>query len=394
VAGPGLGPTVGEFQIAVGDDELADLRRRLERTRFADDFANEAWTYGVEGGYLRELVEYWRDGFDWRAAEAAMNMYRHHQVVLDDVPIHFLHIRGTGAGPAMPLVLTHGWPWSFWDFRKVIGPLTDPERYGGDPRDAFDVVVPSLPGFAFSSPLRVPGIDPTAIAALWVRLMRDVLGYDRFGAQGGDWGAVVGAHLGHAHAEHLTGLHLSMPAFMTAAPGTLRPEDYGPDEVGWYERMRAKRHLWDSHLLVHTRDPQTLAWALNDSPVGLAAWLVERRRSWSDCRGDIETRFSKDDLLTTISLYWFTQTFHTTARLYADTFRSRLKLQHDRSPEIEAPTAIAVFPEETVLYPRAVAERHANLRQWTVMPRGGHFAAFEEPELLVDDVRKFFRTLR
>ncbi len=386
-------PQVESFDIAVAEDALVDLRDRLARTRFADDFANESWGYGVEGGYLRTLVEYWLDTFDWRAIETEMNAYAHHRVVLDEMPIHYLHVRGSGPSP-LPLVLTHGWPWTFWDFHKVIGPLSDPAAHGGDPSDAFDVVVPSLPGYGFSSPLRATGVTPPLIASLWVRLMRDVLGYGRFGAQGGDWGAMVSAHLGHAHAGDLVGVHLSMPAFINLSPWELAPEEYGPGEADWYDRVRAKRRLIDSHVRVHTRDPQTLAYALNDSPVGLAAWILERRRAWSDCGGDVERRFTKDDLLTTISLYWFTQTFHTSARLYADTFRTRFEPVHDRVPEIEAPTGIAVFPEDVILVPRVVAVRHANLERWTVMPSGGHFAPMEEPELLVDDVRAFFRPLR
>lgn len=386
-------PRPTSFEVAIPDEDLADLRARLARTRFADDFANASWAYGVDGSYLRELVTYWLDAFDWRGVEAEMNAYAHHRVTLDGLPIHYLHAPGRGPAP-LPLVLTHGWPWTFWDFGKVIGPLADPAVHGGDPADAFDVVVPSLPGFAFSSPLRTTRVTPPVIAGLWVQLMRDVLGYDRFGAHGGDWGAMVSAHLGHAHAEYLAGVHQSMPAFITLDPWSLRREDYGPGEDDWYERTRAKRRLIDSHVLVHRRDPQTLAYALNDSPAGLAAWIVERRRNWSDCGGDVERRFTKDDLLTTISLYWFTQTFHTSARLYADSFGSPFAPAHDRAPEVEAPTGIAVFPEDVVLIPRAVAARRANLTRWTVMPRGGHFAPMEEPELLVEDVRAFFRALR
>ena len=381
------------FTIHVPQPELDDLAERLARTRWADDFANESWVYGVEGGYLRELVDHWRHHFDWRAVEARMNAVPQYRVVVDDVPVHYAHVRGTGPSP-LPLVLSHGWPWTFWDFEAVIGPLTDPAAHGGDPEDAFDVVVPSLPGFGFSSPLRRTGMHPGAIADLWCRLMVDVLGYERFAAQGGDWGAFVTAWLGHAHADRVVGIHQSMPAFITTASGRLTADDFAPDELPRYETMQAKAGTIASHLAVQTHDPQTLAWALHDSPVGLAAWIVERRRGWSDCDGDVERRFSKDDLLTTVSLYWFTQTFHTSARIYADTRRVRPRPVHDRMPEVEAPTAIAVFPQDVIQYPRAVAERHANVQRWTVMPRGGHFAPMEEPGLLVDDIREAFRGLR
>ena len=381
------------FTIHVPQADLDDLAERLARTRWADDFANDAWSYGVEGGYLRDLVDHWRYRFDWRAVEARMNAVPQYRVVIEDVPIHFAHVRGTGPRP-LPLILSHGWPWTFWDFQAVIGPLTDPAAHGGDPEDAFDVVVPSLPGFGFSSPLRRTGLHPAAIADLWRRLMVDVLGYERFAAQGGDWGAFVTAWLGHAHADRVVGIHQSMAAFITTASGRLTADDFAPEELPRFETMQAKAGDIASHLAVQTHDPQTLAWALHDSPVGLAAWIVERRRAWSDCDGDVERRFSKEDLLTTVSLYWFTQTFHTSARIYADTRRARPRPVHDRMPEVEAPTAIAVFPQDVIQYPRAVAERHANLQRWTVMPRGGHFAPMEEPELLVQDIRETFRGLR
>jgi pimeloyl-ACP methyl ester carboxylesterase len=381
------------FEIAIPQSDIDDLRSRLAHTRFADDFANESWRYGVEGNYLRELVAYWHDAYDWRAVEADINSYPHHRVEIDDVPVHFMHVRGTGPAP-LPLVLTHGWPWTFWDFHKVVRPLTDPASFGGDPADAFDLVVPSLPGYGFSSPLRRTGVSAAVTARLWVRLMREVLGYPRFGAHGGDWGALVSANIGHAFAEDVVGIHLSMPLVMTMLPYQVKPEDYGAGEEGWHERMLSRLRMARSHVAVHRDDPQTLAWALNDSPAGLAAWIIERRRAWSDCDGDIERRFSKDDLLTAISIYWFTQTFHTSARYYAESFGGRPQLAHDRKPAIEAPTGVAVFPQDLMLLPRALVAQHANLVHWTVMPRGGHFAALEEPELLAQDIREFFRPLK
>jgi pimeloyl-ACP methyl ester carboxylesterase len=382
------------FEIAVPDDALDDLRARLDRTRFADDFGNDDWSFGVPGDYLHAVIDHWREQFDWRAQEAALNRFSHWRADVRGVPIHFVHERGRGPAP-MPLILTHGWPWTFWDYEQVIGPLVDPVAFGGDAGDAFNLVVPSLPGTAFSSPLRTTGIGVTATARLWMQLMRDVLGYDRFAAGGGDSGAFVSAWLGHAHADHVIGVHLSFPATVSmAAYASIRPGDYSEEEQSWLAQPAPRARGTAAHMAVHVEDPQTLAWAMNDSPVGLAAWLIERRRNWSDCNGDVERRFSKDQLLTTVSLYWLTETFHSSVRFYAESFREPWPLVHDREPPIEAPTAVAVFPEELLRVPRRFMERQANLARWTVMPRGGHFAPAEEPDLLVEDIRAFFRPLR
>jgi pimeloyl-ACP methyl ester carboxylesterase len=381
------------FEIDVADEALDDLAVRLRRTRFADDFGNDDWTFGVPREYLGEIVGHWLERFDWREQERAMNGFANYRVDLDGIPIHFVHERGRGPAP-MPLILTHGWPWTFWDYEHLIGPLSDPSRFGGDADDAFDVIVPSLPGTAFSSPLRTTGIGVTATADLWVRLMRDVLGYDRFAAGGGDSGAFVSVRLGHAHAAHVIGVHLNFPATVSmAALGTIRPEDYSAEEREWLtDDVRARGT--SAHMAVHIEDPQTLAWAMNDSPAGLAAWLVERRRNWSDCAGDVERSFTKDQLLTAVSLYWLTGTFHTSVRFYAESFREPWPLVHDHEPPVEVPTAVAVFPRELVRVPRRFMERQVNLARWTLMPRGGHFAPSEEPELMVEDLRAFFRELR
>jgi pimeloyl-ACP methyl ester carboxylesterase len=389
-----VGSAAARFDVTVEQDALDDLADRLRRTRFAEDFGNDDWTFGVPGEYLRTIVEYWCERFDWRAQERAMNRFAHYRVELDGVPIHFVHERGRGPAP-MPLILTHGWPWTFWDYEHLIGPLSDPVRFGGDPSDAFDVVVPSLPGTAFSSPLRTTGIGIPATADLWLQLMRDVLGYDRFAAGGGDSGAFVSVWLGHAHALNVTGIHLNFPAAVSmAALGSIHRDDYTPDEEQWLTDPSAHARGTSAHMAVHVEDPQTLAWAMNDSPVGLAAWLIERRRNWSDCGGEVEHRFTKDQLLTAVSLYWLTGTFHTSVRFYAESFRSPWPLVHDHQPPVEVPTAVAVFPGELMRVPRRFMERQVNLARWTVMPRGGHFAPSEEPELMVEDIRAFFRELR
>lgn len=325
-----------------------------------------------------------------------MNRFQHYQVLLDDVPLHFMHVGGKGPSP-MPLVLTHGWPWTFWDFAKVIGPLSDPVGYGGIAADSFDVIVPSLPGFVFSSPLHRSDIGPVETAALWLRLMRDVLGYDRFGAQGGDWGAFVTAQLAHEYSEHLIGAHLSFPALLTAdisgLINGLERDDYAEDEKAWFDQ-RDLTPRNQTHFFTHVYEPQTIAWAMHDSPVGLAAYLLHRRRNWSDCGGDVERCFSRDELLTSLSLYWLTNTFSTSVHFYAAAMGRPWLPAHDGSRARDAPTGIAVFPRELVHIPRTIAAAHTNLVRWTVMPRGGHFAPSEQPDLLVEDIRAFFRPLR
>lgn len=386
-------PEPEPFRVEIPEADLADLRRRLRATRWADDFGNDAWTYGVEREWLRELVAYWAEDFDWREQERRINRHAQRRIELDGIPIHFVHVRGAGPDPA-PLILTHGWPWTFWDYDAVIGPLADPGAHGGDPADAFDVVVPSLPGYGFSTPLRTTGVHARRVAELWLILMRDVLGYERFGAAGGDWGAMVTSELGHAHAEHVIGCHLSMATFPGIDMRRLADQPFADDEAWMPERLRQAARITRSHATVHSIDPQTLAYALVDSPVGTAAWLWERRRAWSDCDGDVLRVFDRDALCTTASIYWLTRTIGTSLRLYHEQFNRRWTGVHDRLPVVEAPTGVAVFPNELVLMPRAVAERNMNLRRWTIMPQGGHFAPAEQPEALIEELRAFFRPLR
>ncbi len=379
-------------RLHVGEAELEDLRRRLAATRWPPVIGADDWTPGVPVEWLRDLVEYWRTGFDWRAQEERINALPHFRTSIDEIPIHFVHVAGTGPAP-LPLVLTHGWPWTFWDFHKVIGPLSDPASHGGDPADAFDVVVPSLPGFTLSSPLPRPvGLAETA--RLWVRLMRDVLGYDRFAAHGGDWGALVSGHLGHLAPEAIVGVHLSLANISTINWRLLKREDFAPGEQRLYERMQESHRHIASHIAVHSFDPQTLAFGLSDSPAALAAWLLERRRNWSDCDGEVERRFSRDELLTTVMLYWATNGAAGSVRYYQASRGAGWRIDASELPFIRAPTGIAVFPRDVVFIPRALAAQHADLRRWTLMEAGGHFAPAEEPEALVDDIRAFFRDLR
>jgi pimeloyl-ACP methyl ester carboxylesterase len=380
------------FTVAVPQAVLDDLHERLARTRWTADFANDDWSYGVNAAYIRDLAAYWRDGYDWHARESEMNRLPQFRTEIGGLPIHFIHVRGKGPRPR-PLLLSHGWPWTVWDFRKVIGPLTDPAAHGGDPADAFDVMVPSLPGFGFSTPLAVPGINWWRTADLWVELM-ERLGYTRFGAHGGDVGAFISAQLGHKYADRISGVHLTTPGpltFMTG--GGWNAADYGPGEARLLPRMAQTRATEIGHFVVQSTKPQNLAVAFADSPAGLLAWLVDKRRNWGDCHGDVESRFTKDDLLDNAMLYWATESYHTSARYYYEGAHQPWSPSHDRMPVVEAPTAIAVFPAELTFAPRNGAERYYNLRRWTEMAAGGHFAAMEEPDLLVEDLRAFFRDL-
>ena len=391
------------FTISIPQPALDDLRARLERFRAAPDYGNEDWRYGMEGRYLRSLVDSWLDDYDWRKAEADMNRFEHYRVSIDGVPIHYMMKRAAtdgrpgGAGARakpMPLIVTHGWPWTFWDHRYVIDALADPGAHGGDPADAFDVIVPSLPGYAFSSPLTTTGIGWARTADLWAKLMKDVLGYPRFAAAGGDWGAFVTAQLGHKYAALLYGVYESFPAIPGLDYFSVRESDYADDEKALYARRVVAEPTAASHMAVHSMDPQTLAIALNDSPAGLLAWIVERRRAWSDCGGDVERAFTREHLLTTVSIYWLTQTIGSSLRFYWETARQHWQPSHPRKPTIEAPTAMAVLPQDVFPLPRRVVEQHVNLQHWRVYPKGGHFGPAEAPDVYVEDVRAFFRRFR
>lgn len=377
--------------VAIAQRELDDLHDRLARTRWPADVGNPAGRYGAPREYVEDLLSHWRDRYDWRTVEQAINAYDNQLVHIDGVPVHFLRVRGRGPDPT-PIVLTHGWPWTFWDLHKVVDPLADPAAHGGDPAQSFDVIVPSLPGYGLSVPLRTTGIDIARVAELWVSLMTDVLGYERFGAQGGDWGAFVTAQLGHAYPDRLIGVYLTMPVI----PGLIgrrapTAEQFGPDEQWMVERMSESRNI-EAHVAVHRRDPQTFAYAMADSPVGLGAWLWWRRQLWSD--EDALTVFGRDDLCTLASLYWFNTSFASSIRLYAEQFSKPPRLAHERTPVIEAPTGFGIFPKELLFLPRSVAESHTDLRRWTVFDRGGHFAPAERPDAVVSELRAFFAELR
>ena len=383
------------FRVDIPQADLDDLRDRLRRTRWPQEIGdNSNWQAGTNLAYMRELVDYWLNNYDWRAQETAMNTLPQFRTMIDEVPIHFVHVKGKGAPggpPPMPLIINHGWPWTFWDMRKIIGSLSDPAAYGGDAADAFEVIAPSLPGFAFSSPLTTEGMFFNPTADLWVKLMAR-LGHDRFATQGGDIGSFVSARLGHKYADNIIGVHLHlagavMPPYPTA-------EDYAPEERDWGAKFATFMAEGNGYMQIQRTRPQTIGFAMHDSPVGLAAWLIEKRRAWSDCHGDIESVFSKDDLITTAMLYWLTDTYVSSARHYYETKGPAMAPAHDRQPPVEAPTALLQFKGDVWLYPRKWAERYYNLKRWNVAEKGGHFAPMEAPELLVDDIRAFFRNMR
>ena len=374
------------FTINVPAATLADLRERLARVRWADAPPDAGWQFGTDLAYLQELVTYWRDHYDWRAHEARLNAFPQYTVPLAGIDLHFIHQPGVGPAP-LPLLLAHGWPGSVWEFHKVIGPLTDPARFGGDPADAFTVVAPSLPGYGFSFRPGQPRFGVGAIADAFAALMTDVLGYRRFVAQGGDWGSIISARLALGYPERVPAIHLNylaLPAGAEAAAHTPEEEQYARERARW----RAEEAAYQA---IQGTKPQTLAVGLTDSPAGLAAWIVEKFRTWSDCGGDVESVFSKDELLTNIMLYWVTGAIGSSFWPYYDGLHGGpLPI----GTHVATPTAHLAFPRELARPPRSLAERYFNIQRWTARPHGGHFAALEQPEALVEDVRAFFRDYR
>ena len=376
------------FSIAIPEAVLTDLQERLDRVRWPGELPDSDWDYGANLAYIRQLVAYWRTQYDWRAQERALNRWDHFKTTLDGQGIHFIHARGKGPAP-LPLIISHGWPGSFYEFMQVLGPLTDPAAHGGDPADAFDVVVPSLPGYGFSDPPQERQVNISRMAEWFAALMTEVLGYERYGAQGGDWGSMISSRLGYAYPERVLGVHLNMVGI---APHPANRRNLSPAEEDFLKNMRTWQREERGYQEIQGTKPQTLGFALNDSPVGVCAWIVEKFRTWSDCDGNPENSYTKDQLLTNVMLYWVTQTFHSASRIYYEERHHPWRLGKDE--KVSVPTGIAAFPKEIACPPREWAERAYQVQHWTDMPAGGHFAAMEQPALLVEDIRTFFRGLR
>ncbi|HZP91369.1 MAG TPA: alpha/beta fold hydrolase [Burkholderiales bacterium] len=377
------------FRIHVDDAVLDDLRRRLAGVRWPDEVPGNDWKYGTGLAYLKSLVGYWRDGYDWRPFEAMLNGFRQFKVRLAGIDLHFLHEPGKGPEP-MPLLLSHGWPGSVFEFHKLIPLLTDPVAHGGDARDAFTVIAPSLPGYTFSF---APGQKRFAIeeiAEVFAELMTGVLGYRRFAAQGGDWGAFITSRLGYAHPDKLHGIHLNLLAVRRDPKLLQNPsaeEKKFLDELNYFLKEETG-YQW-----IQGTKPQTLAYALTDSPVGLAAWITEKFHTWTDCNGDLDRHLGRDVLLTNIMLYWATGAIGSSFWPYYARMHGPWPIPD--GAQIKAPTGYVEFPKEILRPPRSVAERtYADIRRWTVAERGGHFAALEQPEFLAQEIRAFFRPLR
>jgi len=380
-----MSEAISPFNIAIDDAVLEDLKQRLRHTRWPDAETVADWQQGAPLNWVRDICRHWADGYDWRAREARLNRWSQFTTPIDGLDIHFVHHRSPHAD-AMPLIISHGWPGSFVEFHKVLDPLTNPTAFGGHAEDAFHVVCPSLPGFAFSGKPAEPGWGVDRIAGAWAVLMGR-LGYARYGAQGGDWGSAVTTALGALDPAHIAGIHITLAM-------SSRPQVNGEPTAEEQRALAGLQHYrkQDSgYSMQQATRPQTLAYGLTDSPAGQAAWILEKFQAWTDCQGDPLSLFSRDELLDNVMLYWVTASAASSARLYWESFGPGRRRVH----KVSVPTGVAVFPKEIVTPVRRWMESDfSDIRHWTEMPRGGHFAAFEQPELFVDDVRAFFRGLR
>lgn len=377
---------ISPFTIAVGDDVLADLKARLRNTRWPEAELVADWSQGAPLAWIQDICRYWAETYDWRARETALNRFAQFKTAIDGLDLHFLHVRSPHDN-ALPLIVTHGWPGSFVEFHKVIEPLTNPTAHGGRAEDAFHIVCPSLPGFAFSGKPTTTGWGVGRIAQTWATLMAR-LGYARYGAQGGDWGSAVTTALGALDPQHCAAIHI------TLAMGT-RPKVEGEPSADEARALKGIQHYadWDSgYSKQQSTRPQTLGYGLTDSPSGQAAWILEKFWAWTDCDGHPENVFGRDELLDNVMLYWTTATATSSARLYWESFRPG-----SRQPvTVAVPTGVAVFPKEIVTPVRKWMEAGSfpNITHWSEMAKGGHFAAFEQPEAFIAEVRKFFATIR
>ena len=395
------------FTLKIPQDAIDDLHYRITHMRWPTDIENDNWQYGFNAEYLKSLAYSWAHEFDWRQIEQQINRFNHYKADVDGTPIHFIHERGKGPNPT-PLIIHHGWPSTFWDMHKIIEPLTDPAKFGGDPADAFDVIIPSLPGFIFSTPITSP-CNPQIAADTLHKLMTDVLGYKKYAASGGDLGSRVTLQMGHKYAEHLLGIHL-----LGATPinlfNTERYWDITSNFIPYDAPEEIRRKVLPtlthavSHACVQTIEPQTLSYAMHDSPIGQLAWIIQRWRDWGETQGDLESVFSREFILTTASLYWFSESFNSTARYYRDQILHPWQPSHNRSPKIEAPTGITFLGGECPpglstdnwvdTFKQSPAAKDYNLQYAQAHPHGGHFGYIENPEACINDIRTHFRLLR
>ena len=377
------------FALSVPDTRIADLKERLARTRFPDQAPDAPWAYGADLDYMKGLVEYWRTGFDWRGQEAKLNAFPQFMVSMPDVDVHYLRVEGKGPNP-MPLLLMHGWPGSVFEFIDIIPMLTDPARFGGDPADAFTVIAPSLPGYGLSFKPGQKRFSIEDIARTFSSMMVDVLGFERYGAQGGDYGAFTSSRLGYAHPKNLVGIHINMIVIRRDLPPPASPT---AEEARYFADLAEWTREETAYQAIQGTKPQTLAYGLTDSPAGLAAWIAEKFRTWTDNDGTIESAISRDHMLADISLYWFTGAIGSSFWPYYARIHSGWPIPDDGT--INVPTGYAAFPKEIVRPPRSLAEgMYKDIRRWTTMPKGGHFAAMEQPAALAGEIRAFFRGLR
>jgi pimeloyl-ACP methyl ester carboxylesterase len=376
------------FRIDVADATLRQIRERVAQYPWHEMPTDGGWDYGTNLDYLKQLCAYWVDEYDWRKHEADLNRFAHYRAEIDDIDLHFIHEPGSGP-TSMPLIISHGWPGSVVEFSDIIEPLAHPERFGGNVDDAFEVIAPSLPGFGFSGrPPRPYG--PRRMAGVFNQLMTDLLGFDRYLAQGGDWGGAISSWLGFEHAPACRAIHINIM--------TMRHPDgpQGAEEMAWADQFERDQVMQNGYRTQQATRPQTLSYAMMDSPVGVAAWIIEKFHDWSDIEGDdIESVHSKDSLLTNIMVYLVTGTFNTASWIYYGRREEGGRVLSPDGKRVEVPTAVALFPAEMLAWPpRSYVERVYNVTHWSEMSRGGHFAALEQPEILISDLRSFARSLR
>ncbi len=377
------------FMVKVPEALLDDLQKRLQKVRWPDEVPGGGWEYGADRSYLQSLVSYWRHQFDWRTQEAILNRFQQFTVPLAGIDLHYIHETGVGPNP-MPLLLTHGWPNSIFDFYRLIPRLTDPARFGGNPEDAFTVVAPSMPGYGFSFKPNQRRFSLHEIAEVEHDLMTNVLGYEEYGSQGGDFGAFISSRLGYAYPDNVKGIHISLLTIPRVQQAITNPTT---EEQAYAEQLQRWLNEDAGYIAIMGTKPQTLAYGLTDSPVGLAAWILEKFHAWSDCDGDIDTYFTRDELLTNVMIYWITGAMNASSWPYY--MRRHGPWIVPEGEKVNVPCGYAEFPKEFLTPPPSIAETmYANITRWTKMERGGHFPALEAPDALAEEIRAFFGPIR